>query len=396
MWMDPGQPPVESKGTSESKAILEREIIAQSFDDGCTREQAIGYQFFVLQFFLATALVGDASNNAFSVEYRQRFQSMSRFLLDLSDGGPIPHFGDCDDGYVLDLGDNDDRPSVVACMARAMDGTNPPTIPRPCETGFWLGENGAQGNDAALPQLTSRAFTSSGYYLLQSSTPGRPSVVFDCGPLGYTNIAAHGHADALSLVFRIDGMDVLVDPGTYDYFTYPQWRNYFRSTRAHNTVEIDGVDQSIMNGPFMWDKHATSTCDDFLPAADGGRVVAHHDGYLRLDDPVLHTRTVQLGQHRLSIEDTLSCAASHNVALMFHFSPNCTVEAKGSHEISIQLSGRRLAMQLPGSLTVELVRGGEYLGWYSGGYHSKKPTVTLIARGDIHGKTVFGTVLDWA
>ena len=73
-------------------------------------------------------------------------------------------------------------------------------------------------------------------------------MVFDCGELGFGSLAAHGHADALSVTVRAGGVDVLVDPGTYDYFTFPDWRRYFRSTRAHNTLGIDGVDQSAQLG----------------------------------------------------------------------------------------------------------------------------------------------------
>lgn len=55
-------------------------------------------------------------------------------------------------------------------------------------------------------------------------------MVFDCGLLGMEPLAGHGHADALSFALRAFGSDVLVDPGTYDYFSYPTWREYFRST----------------------------------------------------------------------------------------------------------------------------------------------------------------------
>ena len=55
---------------------------------------------------------------------------------------------------------------------------------------------------------------------------------------------------------RAFGTDVLVDPGTYDYFTHPEWRRYFRSTQAHNTVEVDGLDQSQQLGLFLWGARA--------------------------------------------------------------------------------------------------------------------------------------------
>ena len=60
----------------------------------------------------------------------------------------------------------------------------------------------------------------------------------DAGPHGFLSIAAHAHADALAVEVRYDGMDVLADPGTYCYHGEPRWRSYFRSTLAHNTIEV--------------------------------------------------------------------------------------------------------------------------------------------------------------
>ena len=78
----------------------------------------------------------------------------------------------------------------------------------------------------------------------------------DGGPHGFLSIAAHAHADALSVEVRHDGVDVLADPGTYCYHGQPEWRSYFRSTLGHNTLELDGADQSTSGGPFLWTRHA--------------------------------------------------------------------------------------------------------------------------------------------
>ncbi len=51
---------------------------------------------------------------------------------------------------------------------------------------------------------------------------------------------------------RHAGVDLLVDPGTYCYLTDPLARRYFRSTVAHNTLEIGGQDQATYGGSFLW------------------------------------------------------------------------------------------------------------------------------------------------
>ncbi|MFG3757212.1 heparinase II/III-family protein, partial [Klebsiella pneumoniae] len=74
-------------------------------------------------------------------------------------------------------------------------------------------------------------------------------------PLGYLSIAAHGHADALSLLLHLDGQPVLVDAGTYLYHAGGAVRDRLRGTAAHNTLCLDGADQSQIAGAFNW-RHA--------------------------------------------------------------------------------------------------------------------------------------------
>ncbi|HPC94045.1 MAG TPA: heparinase II/III family protein [Sedimentisphaerales bacterium] len=85
--------------------ILNREILNQTYPDGGTREQAIGYHLFVVQFFVAAGLVARATGRDFPESYWSRLEKMFDFLAVLSEGGDsLPQFGDGDDGYVLDLG----------------------------------------------------------------------------------------------------------------------------------------------------------------------------------------------------------------------------------------------------------------------------------------------------
>src|SRR5688572_13445831 len=177
-------------------------------------------------------------------------------------------------------------------------------------------------------------FTESGYYLLGSAfgTPEEVRLLIDAGPLGYLTTAAHGHADALSFVLNIGDREILVDPGTYAYHTEPAWRQYFRGTLAHNTVGIDGQDQSVQAGNFMWAQHARARCLEFEPAAALQRFVGEHDGYRRLADPVTHRREIEFHpQGRLiEVADSLSCEGGHEARRAWHFAENCQVEVQGN------------------------------------------------------------------
>jgi len=119
------------------------------------------------------------------------------------------------------------------------------------------------------------ALRDAGMTILRTAPGAVPEIWCRCdgGPHGYLAIAAHAHADALSIEVRCGGIDVLADPGTYCYFGEPEWRRYFRSTVAHNTLELDGVDQSQSGGPFLWLGDASSKVLDVALESHDGSVV---------------------------------------------------------------------------------------------------------------------------
>jgi len=393
-----------AKWQNESFAILCREIELQTFMDGCNKELALEYQFFVLQFFLLCGLVGKWCGKDFPPQYWRNIEQQLLFVGRLQEGGGKPVFyGDADDGYVLNLGDahTDPKPLIAAGAILFNNGLCKEWAPDYCQSMRWL--FGAEGrkqfssvvsNQRDKVFLASHAFRESGFYLLQSeksSTSDRMSVLFDCGQLGFGPIAAHGHADALSFTLKAFGEDILIDPGTYDYFTYPQWRNYFKSTLAHNTLEVDGQNQSMILGLFLWGKRATARCLKWQPSDNGCLVQGEHDGYSRLDDPVLHRRTLQLdGDLRhLRIIDEILAKGQHTIRLAFHISPTCALEQRNMNEFRIAGRNGCATLRLDNNLVSEIFYGNLQLplGWASNGYHQKQPCPTLVAKRDICGDT---------
>jgi hypothetical protein len=73
----------------------------------------------------------------------------------------------------------------------------------------------------------------------------------DAGPFGGGS-AGHSHADTLSLIVNAGNEEILIDPGTYTYVGDPVWRNRFRGTGFHNTIQVDGQDQALPVNPFRW------------------------------------------------------------------------------------------------------------------------------------------------
>src|SRR6185503_18896024 len=103
------------------------------------------------------------------------------------------------------------------------------------------------------PDDASAAYQAAGYCVMRDGWGASdPVLMFDCGPLGH-GAAGHGHADALSVQLHAAGYPFLVDSGTFSYNLDYAWRNVFRSTRAHNTVVVDGESQSVPRDRMAWD-----------------------------------------------------------------------------------------------------------------------------------------------
>jgi len=386
---------------AKSRDILCREILRQTFSDGGTVEQAMGYHFFVLQFFVIAGITARAAGNDMPESYWSRLEEMFEFLAKLNEGGDrIPMFGDCDDGYVLDLGKNPHSIKEWLAVGAALFGrgefkaTAGSTVP---ETVRWLLGKSDFDHFESIPeaeshQCASTALPKTGYYLLQNGrldSPDRLSVVFDCGPLGMEPMAGHGHADALSFTFRAFGRDVLVDPGTYDYFSYPKWRKYFRSTRAHNTIVIDARDQSEMLGPFLWGRKAKAECLSWQPTETGGKVIGKHDGYMRLADPVSHKRMIDLDGRDVVIRDDIMAKRRHKIEVFLHLAEHCLVKSMGKNRYLVDVGPGTLTIDMDPSLEVEEFNGSEdpICGWVSRGYHQKQAGTTLVGRCTSQGNT---------
>ena len=309
---------------------LERDWTANTFPTGVNRELASDYHRFVTELGMVALVeshvaghpVGDAS-----WDLVRRSLDAAAAMLDVH--GRPPRQGDGDEGraLVVDALEADDW-SVLLSAGEALVGRCSwwPDVQASVLATVLGGIAPARDQSAPRPPEAPRAFADAGIYLLRTPPDDGPEIWCRCdgGPHGFLSIAAHAHADALSIEVRYDGVELLVDPGTYCYHGEPKWRSYFRSTLAHNTLEVDGTSQSVENGPFMWGTHAASRVID---ASVGDVAVqswtAQHQGYAHLDPGTRHMRSVSLDRRArtLTVSDVLRSEVPHDVRLLFHLGP---------------------------------------------------------------------------
>ncbi len=386
---------------------LEVEALEQNFADGVNKEQAVYYQHEVMDMMLLCHLVARANGVALAPAYLARLEKLADFVAAVMDaGGNVPMSGDADDAQMLRLSHEDGwcpyRSLLASCAvlfgradfkgkAGAFDDKN-----------RWLfGADGLarwEALGAAPPERPVTAFPEGGHYLLGSDFGGAGEVrlVADCAPLGYLSIAAHGHADALAFTLSAAGEELLIDPGTYAYHTQKAWRDYFRGTAAHNTVCVDGLDQSEIGGNFMWLRKANARLIGHDAAAPVQVFEGEHDGYQRLADPLLHRRRVEYdaNRKRIVVKDILQCSGSHEIALHWHFAEGCAVAPEGG---GVRAAARRAGLLLSCSHgEAALLRGSEAPigGWISRRFDEKHPITTAVWRVAITGTTEIVTHID--
>jgi hypothetical protein len=378
-----------------SREILEREALLQNAPDGVNREQATSYQQFTFDLLLLPLLAAQASGGGFSAEYRSRLVGMLVFLASIMDaGGNLPMFGDADDAYAarLDPRESFDRyKSLLATGAILFErGEFKAKAGALDDKTRWLLGAAADERYGKLEAPATRlpmrrAFEDGGYYVLGCDFEGPEEIrlVADAGALGYREIAAHGHADALSFTLSLGGVELLVDPGTFAYHTESRWRSYFRGTSAHNTLRIDGLDQSQPGGNFMWLRKARAACTTWGVAVDEDCFEGWHDGYAGLADPVIHRRRITLDKRArsLAVADTLEMKGEHQVELFFHCAEGSRVEPILGG-VSVTRGGRTLRIRWPdlpqGQAHVRTGSTDPISGWVSRRFDRKVAAPTLV------------------
>jgi hypothetical protein len=321
--------------------LLEQELHHQVLADGGPAEQAFGYHRFVLDIYRLAVDFLESNNLRQCNDFKERLLLGEVFLSSFNDAsGNCPAVGDYDDGFAIAPGLSPRRPATVEQRFRF------------------------------------RTFSQAGYTVVRGT--GDALLTFDHGPLGLPPLYNHGHADALSVTLALGGTPFLVDSGTYRYNGVPAFRHYFKGTRAHNTVTVDGFDQATQLTGFVWGEPFSVCFERTIESESGLLLQASHDGYGRLDEPVRHIRSIlNAPDGSWVITDTFQGDGRHHFELNYHFHPDVTLtEQEGGwlalrndHSIRIELADGRL-----------LRRRGEaapHLGWFSSAYNQKIQSTVL-------------------
>lgn len=381
----------------KGRAILEQQIRWQVHPDGVSYEKSVSYHRLVLEFLSAAWALAERSGAPLSPGYRRRLEAMHEFVAAYSrTDGSTPLVSDADDGRLVRpdpgavLTDHRHAIGVGALLFgrgdwKAQCGALPP------EAVHLLGPEAREqweGLEARPADPRSAAFPAGGYYILR----GPDTHTFcDGGPIGFEGDAVHGHNDTLSFELAAPGGTFIVDSGTYCYTSEPSLHREFARTKAHNTVEIDGLEVAEMAG--LWRLVADTTDPELLewttsPTLD--RWSARHRGYMRLADPVTHQRTMThwKPERRWLLEDQIAGRGHHRAVLRLHLHPEATVRLLDAQTALVRLGGGMLRIASDRQVDLEP-------GWVAPTYGVRRPAevIRVVAVGQV--PLSFRTEIAW-
>lgn len=245
------------------------------------------------------------------------------------------------------------------------------------------------GRKVQLPESECWALPGSGYYVM-APRPG-DRMIIDCGDVGPDYQSGHSHCDTLSFEMSIQGKRTIVDSGCCQYED-GSIRKYNRGNAGHNTLAVDGQNQSEVWGAHRCARRARPIYADLEKQSDGSLLFrGAHDGFRRLSGKPIHHRRIHWSGSICRIEDSVEGKGRHKIESRLHIHPDLSVEFTGDEVIIRSEADTLMSISVIGGITAEKRKG-----WYCPEFGIKKECIVLSALYDgvslpFEGGWVFNT-----
>lgn len=341
---------------------LEQEVVRQTYEDGGSREQAAGYFLYVLEILWCAGLVAAGRGEDLG-RIEERLRAMLQWLATVGqvDLEPPAMGDDAEDRLLRPDYFERRRARAIAGRVRALLDGSPTLTPL-----------------SLKPEERSKVFLESGYAVLRSPDV---RVIFDIGELGFGSLAAHGHADALSVLVDRGAQPLLRDSGTGAYAPI-EVREAFKNTPAHNTVSVDGLSQAESRGPHLWGRRFRVDIHACELGPEVDYVRAAHDGYRRTRSRAIHTRALAfLKPAALLVLDRVRAERSCDATLMWQYPPDA---GPASLEVEARPAARRAAGKGPFSARYTWIDEAPQCTWTTSGHEILFVTAIALGEGAAH------------
>lgn len=172
-------------------------------------------------------------------------------------------------------------------------------------------------------------------------------LIVDGGPVGPEYLPAHSHADVFTYELSLGETRFVVDTGVYEYRAGPR-RDYARSTRAHNTVTVDGVDQAECWDSFRVARRFPPEDVDFRTVDGTSTFTGRFSGYAELiGDGIVHLRKLEADGSRktITVRDRVTGRGEHEVISRVRLHPDAAIEHRSDAEVRVRRGEHELIVR---------------------------------------------------
>lgn len=291
-------------------SVLQREVLAQILPDGAHTELCSMYHRILAGELSELAQVCRRNRRPLPVPIEQRMERVLEFSRALLR----------EDGSMALLGDSAADDVQIRFDPAQQDCT---------DLNYWLRqpEEDAAEPVTSLPQL--RIFPEAGYGFVRGGEGARRfHLTFDFGGFSHCTASNHGHCDALSFELYAGGRPLVIDPGVYlPWDDDGGWARYFRGTSAHNTLMVDGREQSELCAYADVQRRARTRLGGYSATEGSVRIQAECTPYWAAGEGIRHIREIFCDSRgSLRIRDAVQGAGVHRLEWFFHFALGIEVE----------------------------------------------------------------------
>lgn len=232
-------------------------------------------------------------------------------------------------------------------------------------------------------------FPETGYYCWFSAA-GDERLIVDAGPPSVDYNAAHAHCDLMSYELWLAGRPFIVDSGVHGYGGDP-FREYARSTRAHNTVVFDGREQSELWGTFRLARRAELLGVKVSSDEQTWNFAGTYQPYF--NKRLIHERRFErFANGQWVIEDTLRQAEAERATSFIHLHPDVQARQRDGCAIECRNGASKVIIEAFGAASVEIVAGAlsPVQGWYFPEFGVACPSQTICFEYHVQPGLSFG------
>lgn len=359
---------------------LWKEMFVQVYPDGVSFEASIPYHRLVTEFFLYTIILCRRNDIPVPDEAMARLEKMLEFVMYYTKpDGTVPFIGDGDNGRLVRLKAWDsperewiDHRYLLAIGAVLFDRKDfAQAAGDQWEEVVWLLGHEAEryfqetNARASLPIcLESRAFSDGGIFVIRDDGL---HLTVDAGWNGQNGHGGHAHNDVLSYELFVHRQTWIIDPGTYIYTGDYEARQNFRSTVAHNTIQVDDEEQNRCKAsePFSIINDACPVILRWCVSDATVILVAEHYGYKRLQPPVVHRREfcLDIATRQLTICDYISGTGQHKLNARWLFPSTLDTQISSFGVILQDDQGNDMVIRWKGQADATLVKSWASLSY---------------------------------